>query len=130
MDSAHIKLLDLAERRLAWTDKRQSLLAANIANVGTPAFQPRDVRPFAQALSRASGVDPTRTSPAHFGRQSGEAPGFPEESRSKVRGIDKNGVSMDEQLMKVAETQTMQSLVAGIYKKYMGMFSIALGKGG
>jgi hypothetical protein len=39
-------------------------------------------------------------------------------------------VSLDEQLTKVANTGTQQSLVTAIYKKYLGLFSLALGRSG
>ena len=38
MDPTKIGLFDLAEKRLAWTAQRQSVLAANIANANTPAY--------------------------------------------------------------------------------------------
>jgi flagellar basal-body rod protein FlgB len=46
----------------------------------------------------------------------------------KSRAPDGNTVALDEQLTKVADTQTTQTLVTMIYKKYVGMFSLALGR--
>ena len=39
MDSTQIGLFDLAERRLAWADRRQALLAQNILLRNPPARQ-------------------------------------------------------------------------------------------
>ena len=39
MDPTHIGLFDLAERRLAWADQRQTVLAQNIANAEHAGFQ-------------------------------------------------------------------------------------------
>jgi flagellar basal-body rod protein FlgB len=47
----------------------------------------------------------------------------------RTRSLDRNGVTLDEQLVKVADTETTQNLVTNIWKTYMGMFSTALGKG-
>ena len=61
-----IGLFDLAERRLAWADQRQAVLAENIANVNTPGYKPRDLRSFAATLDNASAVTPVRTQPNHL----------------------------------------------------------------
>ena len=37
-------------------------------------------------------------------------------------------ITLDEQLTKVADTDTTQALVTSIWKKYMGMFNMALGR--
>ena len=130
MDTTGIKLFDLAEKRLAWADQRQALLAANIANAGTPSFQPADLHPFNRTLSRVGGgVQPARTDPAHRGRAGEAEIAFPRQVGGKTKGPDKNGVTMDEQLTKVADTQSIQALVTSIHKKYTAMFAMALGKG-
>src|SRR5271169_6404695 len=66
MDPTQIGLFDLAEKRLAWTAQRQSVLAANIANANTPGFQARDVQSFESVLSGTGPVEPVRTQPAHM----------------------------------------------------------------
>jgi flagellar basal-body rod protein FlgB len=50
--------------------------------------------------------------------------------RPTVRALDGNAVALDEQLTKVADTETTQSLVTSIWRKYVGMFNTALGKSG
>jgi flagellar basal-body rod protein FlgB len=45
-----------------------------------------------------------------------------------ARALDGNTVALDQQLTKVADTETTQALVTSIWKKYMGMFSTALGR--
>ena len=128
MDPTRIGLFDLAEKRLTWTAQRQSVLATNIANANTPAFQARDVQSFASMLSGRGSIEPLRTQPAHM---SGTAPSglaslttdLPE-----ARSLDGNSVALDQQLTKVADTETTQALVTTIWKKYMGMFSMALGR--
>ena len=54
MDPKTIGLFDLAERRLAWADQRQTVLAQNIANVNTPGYKPHDLRSFATTLDDAN----------------------------------------------------------------------------
>jgi flagellar basal-body rod protein FlgB len=129
MDPFAIPLFGLAERRLAWADRREQVLAQNVANIDTPAWKAKDLTPFATTLSAASAAGTlSRTLPAHLG---GTASG---EMDARVvaeggRQIDGNAVSLDQELMKVADTDTVQQLVTTIYHSYLGLFRTALGQG-
>lgn len=127
--SADIGLFRLAEQRLAWVGRRQELLAQNVANANTPGYQPRDLAPFAKALAHADpGAALARTDPMHIavtGTLQSDRP-----TRPRERGPDGNGVSMEDQLTKVADTSNTQELVANLYRKYQGMFRTALGRAG
>ena len=50
--------------------------------------------------------------------------------RPRERSPDGNGVSMEDQLTKVADTSSTQELVANLYRKYQGMFRTAMGRAG
>ena len=128
MNPLRIGVFDLAKSRLHWTEQRQSVLAKNIANASTPAFEAKDLPSFAKALAARNGAsEPVRTQPNHIGGIDGGA--FrPITPRAKARSPDGNTVAMDEQLSKVADTETAQNVVTSIYKKYIAMFGMALGK--
>lgn len=129
MDPSRIGLFDVAQKRLAWTAQRQSVLAANIANANTPGYQARDVLSF-QSLLGAGTMGPALTQPGHL---AGTMPtGLTPLTRdqAKARALDGNTVALDQQLTKVADTETTQTLVTTIWKKYMGMFGMALGRSG
>ncbi len=128
MDPTRIAVFDLAEQRLKWTERRQGLLARNIANTTTPGFHPLDVSPFAQSLARMVAVEPARTQPLHMGGTQDPALRSQVQTRSKSRAPDGNSVVLEQQLTKVADTETIQSLTTAVYKRYMDMFSTALGK--
>ena len=125
MDPMQIGLFDLAERKLAWTDHRQELLSQDVANADTPGFHARDLIPFSATLAQA-GVVPAQTSPLHMAGllQADEAT----QGRPDERAVDGNTVSMEDQLVKIADTDGAHQLVTGLYHKYMGMFMTALGK--
>jgi flagellar basal-body rod protein FlgB len=127
MDTNRIGLFDLAERRLAWADQRRSVLAQNIANANTPGFKPHDLKSFAATLGGAGTVAQVRTQPNHLSAAGATALGEVVD-RTHTQSPDGNAVAMDEQLMKVADTDTMHALVTTIYRKYLGMFSMALGR--
>ena len=121
-----IALFDLAEKRMAWVDQRQALLAQNIANANTPHYQARDATPFAQALAQVA-PEMVRTNAMHLTGPVGKL-GRDARQRAQERGIDGNAVSMEEQLTKVADTEGTHALVTNLYHKYMGLFRTALGK--
>ncbi len=128
MDPLRIGLFDLAQRRLNWSEQRQALLAKNIANASTPGFAPRDLPSFAETLARGTPAGPQRTQPGHLAGPDGGGIRPAAAARPRSRAPDGNAVTMDEQLAKVSETETGQSLVTTIYRKYMGLFALALGK--
>ena len=127
MDHKRIGLFDLAERRLAWTDQRRAVLAQNIANANTPGFKPHDLKSFAATLGGAIAIAQVRTHPNHLGTAGATALGEVVD-RTHTQSPDGNAVALDEQLMKVADTDTAHALVITIYRKYLGMFSMALGR--
>lgn len=131
MDPMGIPLLDLAERKLSWAERRQTVLAENIANSDTPGWRPRDVAPFADAMQAAnqSAGSIVRTDPSHLaGTISPDL--LAGTSKFTGQAPDGNAVSLDQELRKVADTDTAQSLVSAIYKSYLGLFRTALGQNG
>jgi flagellar basal-body rod protein FlgB len=128
MDPTNIGLFALAEKRLVWTAQRQTVLAANIANANTPGFQARDVESFAKVLSGSGPVEPVQTQPGHMAGTLPTGLASLTTNPPDARALDGNAVALDQQLTKVADTETTQSLVTSIWKEYMGMFNTALGK--
>jgi flagellar basal-body rod protein FlgB len=129
MDPTRSTPIALAERRLAWLDARQKVLAQNVANADTPGYRPRDLRPFAQLLaSRAAGVPLVRTDARHVGPAGGSDPRAVAERRPSDLSVSGNAVSLDEQAVKVAETDTAHALAMGLHRRYLGLFRAALGR--
>lgn len=126
MDLLRIGPVALAERRLAWLDMRQRLLAQNVANADTPGYRPRDAVPFAEVLARGGRTPVVAvTHAAHL------APTRPEHSalaRVLERTPNGNAVSLDEQAVRIAETDQAHALAIGLHRKYLAMFRTALGR--
>lgn len=117
----------LAERRLAWLDGRQRVLSANIANADTPNYRSRDAAPFAAVLARSTGPALATTDARHIRPAGGEARPRADRLPSE-RSPNGNAVSLDEQAMKVAETDQAHALAVGLHRKYIGLFRAALGR--
>lgn len=117
-------LFELVDRRFAWTAQRQKLIAQNIANADTPSWRAQDVVPFAPQPNRAGML--WRTSERHMAGPAGDGPA----SRvvQSERAPDGNSVSVEEQLMHLADTESAHQTTAEIYKKYLALFRTTLGR--
>jgi flagellar basal-body rod protein FlgB len=127
MDLTSTGLFTLAERRLAWIDQRQQILAENIANADTPGYRVADIAPFSAALDGAAGLAPSANSAHDLPPllQADQLSAGPQ--AALVTSPDGNGVSIDAQLGKLADTESMQNLTINLYGAYLGMFRTALG---
>lgn len=133
MDITNIGLFQLAEKRLAWADQRQQVLAQNVANSDTPGYRAKDIMPFAKMLGQAMTSDaaaPVQTSPMHLaGTLATGTARLDRMARPDAKAPDGNAVSLQDELTKVAETDQTQQFVLNLYHTYLGMFGTAIGKG-
>jgi len=125
MDPSDIPLFALASRRLAWIDARQTVLAQNVANADTPGWRARDLKPFAAALG-AAGVALAQTAPGHLPGTAGGA--LAVVLQDGERSPDGNGVALDRELTKLADTDAAHELVSNVTRKYLSMFRTAIGR--
>jgi flagellar basal-body rod protein FlgB len=139
MDLGRIHLFALAMDRMAWLDRRQQVLAENIANSDTPSFKPSDLKPLdtAKALGKSAvggTLPPTVTNPMHIGAGEAGRGGAPIASERERHPYETtpsgNAVVIEEQMVKVAETQADFQMATSLYRKYMDMLKLALGRGG
>jgi flagellar basal-body rod protein FlgB len=130
MDPTRATPIELAERRLAWLEARQRVLAQNVAHADTPGYQAKDVTPFA-ALLRAQGVAVTlaRTQAGHVAPAgAGAGPALRTDRAAAERARNGNAVTLDEQALRIAETDTAHAFAAGLHRRWLGMFRTALGR--
>jgi flagellar basal-body rod protein FlgB len=120
-------LFALAERKLEWIDQRQRVLAQNIANADTPAYQARDLSPFEKLLNAAP-VTPALTNPLHLAEMVSEA--SMTQALPTEKAPDGNAVNVENELTKVAQDETQSALVGNLWKSYMGLYLSALGRSG
>lgn len=125
-----LPLIGMIQQKMSWLNDRQTILARNIANASTPGFVPQDLRAndFAAALAGANASGLSTTSALHIqprGMVSGSSKAVKSpDSRSSPDG---NAVVIEEQMLKVSETQIDYAQAAGLYKKMTGMWRMALG---
>lgn len=129
--AADLPLLTALKTRMHWHQARQGVLAENVSNADMPGFKPRDLREPAMpgAPSRAVGpVAVAVTSPLHLAgaqaRSGAEARGA---ARFETRPSG-NAVTLEDEMMKVAQNQTDYQLAASLYQKSLGLLRVAIGK--
>lgn len=117
-------LLGLAERRLQWLEKRQSVLAGNVANADTPGYVAKDVSPFQGVLQNHMALTLAQTEPGHLAGNGGSGRAAATGGSVSIAG---NEVKLEDQLEKVADTNDQQRLATTLYSRYTSMISTALG---
>ncbi len=131
MDLRNLAIFSMATRRMSWLGKRQEVLAHNIANSDTPNYRPQDLKSqnfryflspsvprMRLATTQASHLTPLRGNPK-----------FRESKDKETYEVAPSGnaVVIEEQLMKVTETQSDYRLVTNLYEKHLSMIRAAIG---
>jgi flagellar basal-body rod protein FlgB len=120
--------LALAERRLQWLDRRQSVLAQNVANADTPRYRPRDLSPFQRELAGQTRLALARTQDGHGAGNAASAIGARTDRTVSEVTPDGNAVSLDREALRIAETDTAHQVAMSVHRSFMGMFRAALGR--
>lgn len=124
-------IFSLLGSRLEWLGQRQKLLAQNIANADTPDYVPHDLKPqeFRRMVERQAGasLEPVATRAGHIqsGGAKADAGGVEQKERYETAPSG-NAVVLEEQLIKVAQTQNDYNAITNLYKKQVAMVKMAL----
>ena len=132
MDLTNLKLFQMATKRMDWLSKRQQVLSQNIANSDTPGYGPKDLKKlnFQELMRPRQSHAPMRKTSAMHIEASHKPPKYRHNSEKNAYETAPagNAVILEEQLTKVAETQSNHRLASNIYAKHVAMLKIALGK--
>jgi flagellar basal-body rod protein FlgB len=131
MDLTKIPVFAAIGKRMEWLNQRQKVLAENVANANTPNFRPSDLAPqtFRDLVAGSSGkrVAMAGTSAGHIAGRPAPAAGLVKGKATDVSPSG-NAVVIEEELMKVSETQANYALMTNLYRKHIGMLKTALGR--
>jgi flagellar basal-body rod protein FlgB len=133
MDFSKIPIYSLISRKMSWLTQRQNVLAQNIANADTPNFQPRDLSKASfRNLMEGQGprMQMQQTSAAHMQPTINTSEFRASTAKSAYESaLSGNSVVLEEQLMKVSETQDAYRLATNLYSKHVAMMKMAIGRG-
>ena len=132
MNLHDLDIFRISNQKMGWLSERQSVLAQNIANSDTPGYKAKDLRmpDFSSMLNSEKGIPVAKTAKGHLMGTVGRSDFriVNEKSRNVYEvNPNENAVVMEEQLMKVNDSNMNYKLVTNIYRKNLSMFKIALG---
>ena len=131
MDLRNLAIFSMATRRMSWLGKRQEVLAHNIANSDTPRYRPQDLKAqdFSKFLSPSVPQTQLKTTQANHVLPPRGTPKFRAHKDKETYEVAPSGnaVVLEEQLMKVTETQSNYRLVTNLYEKHLSMIRKAIG---
>jgi flagellar basal-body rod protein FlgB len=128
-----IALLSALTAKLRWTQQRQGLLAQNVANANTPNYRGQELKPFSFGdmlanlpldPGRSLGDDPMAIPIAG----TGPAVADPHQQLSFEVTPEGNGVTLEDEMMKVIANQLDYQTATSLYSKSLGLLKIALGQ--
>lgn len=140
MSLGNTPLLQAMGARMDYLYKRQEVLAQNIANADTPGYQPKDLTKvdFASVLDSVSQADQTgalgKITLARPRSGHTEASSTTAQSKERAQKLtyevapDGNSVILEEQMIKVNQTQMEYTMLASLRSKYSAMYKLALGR--
>lgn len=140
MPTQELTLFQAMSAKTKWLNKRQQVLAQNIANADTPGYRPQDLKAldFKDVLAKSSSQramsanrpNVTKTNSAHIG--SGVLSGrevSPKDQRKTYEVAPAgNSVVIEEQLLKANQTAGDHRLMLNLYQKNIAMLRAAIGQ--
>lgn len=135
MAFANLTLFTALTEKMKWHQTRQSLLAENVANAETPGYRGRDLKVFGfeehmRNLSIAR-IQTSVTDPSHIAAAGENGDGFgPRRMNSFEITPEGNGVTLEDEMMKVTANQMDYQAVTSIYTRSLRLIRTALGKQG
>lgn len=130
MPVTDLPLFSMLKTRMYWLNERQKVLAENVANADTPGFRGRDLKQldFHEALRSTGEVKLATTAPGHIGGSTGTSQ-FPMDNRGGFETTPRgNAVVLEDEMMKVAQTQIDYQAATALYSRSLGLIKTALGR--
>lgn len=125
MTMTDLPLVSALKTRMHWHQTRQKVLAENVANVNTPGFRPMDLTAPGAAGGGAGALAMTQTSPLHLTAAGGFG-GDPTRDGQVETRPSGNAVSIEDEMLKVADNQAEYQLAASLYQKSLAMLRTAV----
>ncbi len=129
MQSGGLNLFQAIADKMRWHQARQGVLAENVANADTPNYVERDLAPFTveDGPGSAATLALRATSPGHLAATSA-AGGFAITSRAFEVSPSGNGVTLEDEMMKVAANDMDYQTVTALYTRSVRIIKVALGR--
>ena len=131
MDLNGVPLFSLLTNRMSWLSNRQSVLAQNVANADTPNYVARDIKPMdfdaMVSAQKSSGLSVTNARHIDIRAQRGSPEYEEEDARGEGGTPGGNVVSVEQEMIKLSDTQIQYQTATNLYQKAVNMFRTAIG---
>ena len=139
LDLSSMPLLSMLKERMGWLSARQNVLAQNVANADTPGFTARDLKPLdfkdiLNGATRSAQFTPglSTTDARHIMLKPASQGGDYADVSSPDVAANPTGntVSLEQEMIRVSDTQAEYQAASNLYAKAMSMMRTAIGHGG
>ena len=138
MNLPDVPLLSMLKGSMSWLEARQNVLSQNVSNADTPNYVAHDVKPidFERMVKQSADGDKfhhglTTTDPRHIAITPSSPGEFDSADSPDIEAAPNgNSVSLEEEMIKVSETQAQFQAATNLYSKAMSMMRTAIGKSG
>jgi flagellar basal-body rod protein FlgB len=134
MNFTDVPLFGMLKERMSWLNQRQSVLSQNVANADAPGYTAHDLKPLDfESMLKGASPNPFNTSlaitdPRHIAPANENSQFEDSESDDTQATATGNTVSLEEEMMKVSDTQAQYQAATNLYSKAIGMFRTAIGQ--
>ncbi|MEO7222685.1 MAG: flagellar basal body rod protein FlgB [Devosia sp.] len=130
MQIGGLSLFQALSDKMRWHQDRQGVLAENIANADTPGYVERDLKAysFGDDMQSVASLTMRTSSPTHMSATSGGAGVYGTESSPFEITPSGNGVTLEDEMMKVSANDMDYQAVTTLYTRSMRLLKIAIGR--
>ncbi len=135
LNISDMPLMAMLKERMSWLSARQNVLAQNVANVDTPGYGAKDLKPvnFADILNDSTASPQFQggmatTDPRHISLTPGKGADYTDfSSPDGEANPSGNTVSLEQEMIRVSDTQAEFQAASNLYAKAVNMMKIAIG---
>jgi flagellar basal-body rod protein FlgB len=137
MNYLSLPMFQVMKAKMAYHSQRQAVLAQNVANADTPGYRAMDVqKPDFAKMASQMGVGPNPnlrmaiTDSKHIALSGGVSGAFKASERNDTYELNPTGnnVSIEEEMMKVAQNQQEYQKAVSLYSKTVDLLRTAIGR--
>ena len=142
MNLNKIPLMNAIADKLSWLSRRQEIISENVSNANTTGYKSRaieeiDFKDILQSTQKNGVKTPQvqllrSNNPKHLTPHTAKNDAYASvvDKTATDSGIGGNTVVLEEQMMKMAETQIEYSTMINLYRRHMSLVKTALGSRG
>jgi flagellar basal-body rod protein FlgB len=134
MEYNDLPVMQMMSRKMSWLSKRTDLLAENVANIDMPGYGARDLKPVSfrelvRGNQNSATQAPRLTNAAHLAGTTPQQTFAAEDKADEFEtALNGNNVGLEQQLVRLNETQMSYQMTLNLYKKHIDMIRTALGR--